>query len=195
MESFEEHSRIRRLHLSTCWTIEDVVYGRLGPIITTSTHRHQFDHHFSQLNASYPDALEDAVNAMKPHWKALHSISFVDFEHLFDSVSKILSPVKGIGLLAIYDISLRLGCSLCPKIIPEKYVYVHGNIVERAVKILLPTVKITNHMVDVKLFSSVIPHYSAMEIEDILCHYNDVICKKAFFDINWLKDTNTHVLL
>lgn len=185
--SFLQHTIKRRLRLSTYWTVEDVVYGAYGPIHNTTTHNHAYHPHYKQSYASYPSALTEAVEHLRPHFTSMQTSHYDSFEELYEKVKSIISPINGIGALACYDIALRIGCGLNPKVIPQKYVYTHGNKVEEAAKVLLPTLVITDGKVETSFFSSIIPHYSAMEIEDILCVYSDQIKQNGRFDFEWLK--------
>lgn len=185
--SFSQHTIKRRLRLSTYWTVEDVVYGAYGPILNTTTHNHAYHPHYKQSYAGFSSALTEAVDTLRPHFISIQKASYANFEDLYEKVKNLISSIKGIGPVAYYDIALRIGCNLTPKVIPQKYVYTHGNKVEEAAKVLLPTVAIIDGKIEASLFSSIIPHYSAMEIEDILCVYSTQIKEKGYFDYEWLK--------
>lgn len=186
--TFKEHTYQRRLRLSSLWSIDEIVYGEIGPKINTESHGHDFDRHFAQSNAQYPNALPEAITVLRPHFHEIMSSQPTDFEQVYDMMKSLLwKTVHGVGLLTIYDIALRIGCNLRPRVVPEKYVYTHHGMVEEAAKVLLPEVNFGKHKVDVAVFSSLFPHYSAMEIEDILCVYHDQIMANRNFDWKWLR--------
>ena len=184
---FSHHTIERHLWLSSFCTVEDIVYGAFGP--KKNLKSHSIDNHFQQLDGAYPNALQQAVNALQPHWRKLQTAFFTDFEDLFSTIQGIIGSIDGIGLLAIYDISLRIGYNHVPKVLPSKYVYTHAQgPVAKSASILLPTTSLASGKVDASLFSSIIPFYSAMEIEDILCIYNKCIMEEGTFDMKWLQE-------
>ena len=192
--TFADHTLQRHQRLSSYWTIEDIVYGAFG-CAESNPARHAVHGHFSQLNASYPDALPQAVEALEQNRSTLYGRTYTDFEDLFTTVDSLIRGIPGIGLLVVYDISVRLGCSMCPKIIPLRYVYTHGvgSIVDRSARTLLGSSagsSIVNDRVDVNILRKHCPcfeHYSALEIEDILCVYNKDIDSAQTFDPVWLR--------
>ena len=186
--TFAEHTLQRRVHFSSLWTVEDLIYAEFGPLLNTTTHHHAFDDHYQLLNASYATALPSAVEAIRPHLSNFWSAPPKDFEELYERVRLIIEPIKGIGRLAIYDTAIHIGCNLLPRIIPERYVYLTCDKVEDSAMILLDTTKysIKNHRIEASAFSSIIPHYGAMEIEDVLCLYHEMIKKFGKFEIQWL---------
>lgn len=188
--NFATHIRIRRLRLMTYWTVEEIVYGAFGPISATSS-VHAKSKHFSQV---YGDALSQAVDNLRPILHTFYYNRPLDFEDLYQRVMNAIYPISGIGLLVVYDIALRIGCSLCPKIIPEKYVYLHGygsKVYTSADAILHTSIKKqygTIDAIDVAHLQPYFPCYSAMEIEDLLCIYHDQIVNNGRFDPDWLKE-------
>ena len=191
--TFADHTLQRRQRLSSYWTIEDIVYGAFG-CAESNPASHAVHGHFRQLNASYPDALPQAVVVLEQNRSTLYGRTYTDFEDLFTTVDSLIRGIPGIGLLVVYDISVRLGCSMCPKIIPLRYVYTHGvgSIVDRSARTLLGSSagsSIVNDRVDVDILRKHCPcfeHYSALEIEDILCVYNESIDSAKTFDPVWL---------
>lgn len=190
--NFATHTRIRRLRLMTYWTVEDIVYGAFGPALSNPS-VHAKSKHFSQVNG---DALSQAVDNLRP---ILHTFYFnrpLDFEDLYRRVKNAIYPISGIGLLVVYDIALRIGCSFCPKIIPQKYVYIHGHgsadkVFLSAKALLCPNIKSLldpEDRIDVAQLQPFFPFYSAMEIEDLLCIYHDLIVNNGRFDPDWLRD-------
>lgn len=187
MPTFAEHTMLRRCALSSFWTIQELVYGAFGPKITNPM-KHEMDAHFKKMAASYPNALQDAVKALERLRLCEFTRLPYNFEELYDLVANNIGKIRGVGPVAIYDIALRIGCNLRPKIIPEKFVYTHGSQakVEKSALILVGKSKIVKNRVDVSEFKTIIPHYSAMEIEDILCVYHNKILQYRRFDISWL---------
>lgn len=191
--TFADHTLQRRQRLSSYWTIEDIVYGAFG-CTESNPDSHAVHGHFSQLNASYPDALPQAVKVLEQNRSTLYGRTYTNFEDLFDTVDSLIRGIPGIGLLVVYDIAVRLGCSMCPKIIPLRYVYTHGagSIVDKAARTLLGSSagsSIVNDKVDVNILRKLYPcfkHYSALEIEDILCVYKKYIASAQTFDPVWL---------
>lgn len=61
---------------------------------------------------------------------------FVDFESLYEDVRKDLDSVGGIGDMTIYDTALRIGWNQEPRLIPEKYVYLHRGAMDGALALL-----------------------------------------------------------
>jgi hypothetical protein len=186
--TFEEDCIQRRQRYSSFWTAEEVVFGKLGPFLGTTDHRHACDSHFSVLDSFHPTALQEAAEKLEKDWNQVVSLPIADFEELYRRVEQSIGSVNGIGALAVYDISLRIGCSLRPVIIPQKYVYTHGNEVEKAAVALLPDEDFKDHRIEAVKFKSILPCYSAMEIEHALCVYSEEITKNKALDLNWLKE-------
>lgn len=190
--NFATHTRIRRLRLMTYWTVEDIVYGAFGPISATSS-VHAKSKHFSRID---DDALSLTVDKLRPVLHTFYCNRPLDFEELYQRVKNSIYSIKGIGLLVVYDIALRIGCSLCPKIIPEKYVYIHGHgsadkVFLSAKALLGPNIKKfldPEDRIDVVHLQPFFPCYSAMEIEDLLCIYRKQIVDNGMFDPTWLRE-------
>lgn len=191
--TFQEHTYLRRQILSSHWTIEDMVYGSIGT--NPNTGKHAINSHFRQNNAAYQSALPMAVKAIRKEWNNIIYPHPVDFEDLYDRVKRVLKNkgvpglnIPGIGLVTLYDISLNIGCNIYPKVLPEKYVYIHYNCVHVSAELLLKR-KIKTSTIDVKEFQNLFPSESAMEIEDILCIYREQIKKEySTFDYHNLKE-------
>ena len=191
--TFADHTLQRRQRLSSYWTIEDIVYGAFGCAMSNPS-RHAVHEHFSQLNGPYADALPQAVVVLEQNRSTLYGRTYTNFEDLFNTVNSLVKGIHGIGLLVVYDIAVRLGCSMYPKIIPLRYVYTHGagSKVDHSARILLgPSARssIVNDKVDVNVLRQHCPyfeHYSALEIEDILCVYKKYIASAQTFDPVWL---------
>lgn len=190
--NFATHTRIRRLRLMTYWTVEDIVYGAFGPALSNPS-VHAKSKHFSQVDG---DALSQAVDSLRPILHTFYCSRPLDFEDLYQRVKNAIYPISGIGLLVVYDIALRIGCSLCPRIIPQKYVYIHGHgpkdkVFLSAKALLGPNIKSLldpEDRIDVAQLQPFFPCYSAMEIEDLLCIYHDLIVNNGRFDPDWLKE-------
>lgn len=183
--SFREHTHLRRARLSNLWTLDEIVYGEIGSKLNRQ-HPHDFDDHFKQLYASNISALPNAVKALEKDWELLWATRFVDFEELYSWVEQRIRPITGISDVAIYDISLRIGCNLYPRILPNEYVYIHRK-VKDAARVLLGSsaVKGVNRVLASR-FSDIFPNYKAIEIEDILCLYSDRILQVKKFELPWL---------
>lgn len=191
--TFADHTLQRRQRLSSYWTIEDIVYGAFG-CVESNPAKHAVHGHFSQLNARYQSALPQAVAVLAQNRSTLYGRTYADFEELFDKVNSLIRGIRGIGLLVVYDIALRLGCSMYPKIIPLRYVYTHGarSKVDQSARTLLGSIagsSIVKDRVDVNILRKLYPcfkHYSALEIEDILCVYKKYIASAKTFYPAWL---------
>lgn len=189
--NFATHTRIRRLRLMTYWTVEEIVYGAFGPALSNPSVHAKSLPHFSHITDK---PLSQAVDNLRPILHTFYCNRPLDFEDLYQRVKNAIYPISGIGLLVVYDIALRIGCSLCPRIIPEKYVYLHGygsRVYTSADAILHTNIKKqygTIDAIDVAHLQPYFPCYSAMEIEDLLCIYHDLIVNNGRFDPDWLKE-------
>lgn len=180
MATFQQHTYERRQELNSHWTIEDMVYGKIGA--NGNSKNHAINHHFSSNAHSY-EVLPMAVNEIKQHWNTIISPHPVDFEDLYARVENLIGGIKEISLVTIYDISLNIGCNLYPKVLPEKKVYLTAGKVRSAAEILVPAIASMRpkpHAVDASLFSKALPYWSAIEIEDILCVYSKQIQAGTF---------------
>lgn len=178
--TFKEHTYLRRQALSSHWTVKDMVYGAIGT--NPNTGKPMINSHFSQMNSAFPAALPMALSQITQNWGNIVYPHPQDFEDLYERVNKYIASIKGVGLVVLYDVSLNIGCNLYPKVLPDKYVYLHGAtcpVFKSAAK-LFPESKLDPVKVDVKLFQDIFPYESAMEIEDILCCYNDEIMNDRF---------------
>ena len=172
-----------------------MVYGVIGPKLNEEFPvgtLHDYSSHFNQSMPVYHEGFKNAADIIARELPNMKHPK--DFEDLYDWVCTKLSKknnpgvnLNGIGLLALYDISLNIGCNLYPKVLPKKYVYIHDNLHKEAEAVLGRTLTDRN-IVDASLFSNVLPHCSAMEIEDVLCVYSGLILCKGGFDKEWLKE-------
>lgn len=101
--------------------------------------------------------------------------SYADFEELYEAVRETIYSIPGIGSLAVYDISLRIGHLLVPEVLPVKYVYVARGALD-GVRILFGKNVVKQNMdagvrLPVSLFGSLFPNVASEHIEAILCIY------------------------
>lgn len=173
-KSFLQHTYERRQELNSHWTIEDMVYGEIG---ANDNGTHAIHPHFKQSNAAYPDALPMAVKEIKLHWSNIVNPHPVDFEELYARVESVIGGIHGVSFVTLYDVSLNIGCNLCPKVLPEKKVYLNADKVRDAARALVPGLSISSkdNAVDASIFDNVLSHWSPIEIEDILCIYSEEI--------------------
>lgn len=102
----------------------------------------------------------------------LMSGTYADFEELYDKVDDLLRPIKGIGDTAIYEFSVRIGNNLLtPKVLPDKYVYIHRGSKDGAKKLL--GVSRLSFRVDKSKFPKDLQKLTSVEIEDFLCTFKD----------------------
>lgn len=175
--SFKEHTYDRRQWFMSHFYIEEMVYGDIG--VNPNTGKHAITPHFKQLNASYPSALENTLKKVKTEWDYIVYPHPTDFEQLYNRLYfKIGNVIKGIGALAVYDIALNIGINLYPKVLPEKYVYVHFNCVRKAAKDLLNIQRLKGDKIETGKFAQNLPHLTAMDVEDALCVYHKIIEQK-----------------
>lgn len=87
------------------------------------------------------------------------------FDTVYDLVSSTISPIPGIGELAVYDTALRIGAHLGLE--PEK-VYLHAGTRVGAAKLGLPS---TSGYLEISQFPAELRRLKPHEIEDVLCIY------------------------
>lgn len=115
----------------------------------------------------------DVIN--NPNFK-----SFESFEELYDYVEKHIIGIKGVGAVMVYDVALCLGERMEPQVVPQKFVYVHGKLIDAATHLFsmmnlsLRMVKL-GHRISIKHFeplniTSLDKQYAARAIEEWLCH-------------------------
>jgi len=192
--TFLEHTYRRRQRLSTLWTADELVWGEIGPKLTTRGHN--YGSHFTQLYASYPNALPEATRIIEKHLVCILNRPYRDFEELYDFIEQLLAnpsiptfKVEGIGWVALYDIALRIGCNLRPRVIPKDQVYLGAKKVREAANTLVPGI-VSGDMFRVPItdLAAFFPHFTSMEIEDILCIYSDKIKAAGKFELKWLNN-------
>lgn len=134
-----------------CKTLEDSV--RLG----------KKRHHRRMTETTIVDTIK-ALNKSN-----LLKKSFSDFDELYDSVNAIIRGIDGIGQLAVYDISVRIGKRLLNSSIePKKYVYLQRGAREGAIKLFGSNVKIEPRM-PITVFPKELQEIGSYHIENFLC--------------------------
>lgn len=134
----------------------------------------QFGH--MHQNRIRKDKKESAINALN---SATDTSNITDFEDLFEWVYNVLKN-KGViknRCLWVYDIALRMGQCMSPKIEPKDYVYLYSGAYDGAVALnrALPNgkkIKITNHRAEITSFPPILQKEGAIYIEDIMCVYH-----------------------
>lgn len=122
-------------------------------------------------------AVDAAVENLKKNWEEI--MRYSDFEALYETVfNTIAKPINGkrtwISHCTVYDTSIRIGYSIEKCILPDKYVYVHQDLIKEAVE-LLGKGNITTNGIYRLLRNDFIEkdidfeHLSSLEIEDFLC--------------------------
>lgn len=194
--TFREHTYKRRQWITGHWYLDEMVYGEIGP--NNSFTGHAINSHFSQCNAAYPDALPAALELIKANWDNIVYPHPRDFEELYERIHMLIANpncpngstnnILGIGCLVVYDITLHIGCNLYPKVLPDAYVYIHLGInVHKAAEALLGH-EIKENKVLRSLFDEWFKGFNAMEIEDILCVYSELIIAQGTFKKEWLNN-------
>lgn len=85
-----------------------------------------------------PKAVNTATEAITAAEQLLpfSKATFANFEELYDAVKERIYNIDGINDSTLYDTCIRLGWSYTPKIVPDKYVYVHRDLRKSARAIL-----------------------------------------------------------
>ena len=109
--------------------------------------------------------LEEAYRDLAEHES--HIASATTFHELHKTVWQIISPIRGIGELAVYDIAHRIGTYM--GIEPER-VYLHAGTREGARNLF----NLSGESLPVSDFPEAFQKLTASEIEDCLC-----ICKSG----------------
>lgn len=124
-------------------------------------------------------AIQNAVDALQK--SGILSKKYADFETLYEDVSKLLSPISGIGDLTIYDTALRIGFIQYPAIFPREYVYLARGAKTGAENLL--GIKVA-YREPISLFAQYFGNMSSHFVEDFLCVLKD------FLVINGVKKGN-----
>lgn len=100
---------------------------------------------------------------------------FNEFEELYDAIKQLIGSINGIGLVTLYDTAKHIGLLYKDPILPQTNVYLHSstNKVNKAARALLS--RRVGYREPTACFSSFFPSISSPEIEDILCHFSDVL--------------------
>ena len=119
---------------------------------------------------------QGAINALN---SVTYTSNIKDFEDLFEWVYNVLKN-KGViknRCVWVYDIAMRMGQCMSPKIEPKDYVYLYNGAYDGAVALnkTLPNgkkIKITNHRAAITSFPAILQQEGAIYIEDIMCVYH-----------------------
>lgn len=96
---------------------------------------------------------------------------FHDFEELYELVDSRIRHIDGIGDLAVYDISLRIGFDMTPPVRPERYVYLSCGAALGAK--MLTGSRLPGRRVEIEiLLPFVAPLTESWQIENYLCLYH-----------------------
>jgi len=83
------------------------------------------------------EAKNRAISTLEEHLPTLLRTQFEDFEALYDRVKFLIGNFPRIGLLAVYDVALRIGHLFDSPIYPIKYLYLnHNGAMKGATKLL-----------------------------------------------------------
>lgn len=101
--------------------------------------------------------------------------NYTTFEELYTAVRNTILSIRGIGNLAVYDITLRIAHRLSSKPLPNQYVYVARGALEGA-QILFGKKVVKKNMnngvrLPIALFHKLFPNVESEHIEAILCIY------------------------
>ena len=99
---------------------------------------------------------------------------FLNFEDLFDYVNNCIRGIVGVGQLAVYDISVRIGKYLCsPPIEPKEYVYLHCGALEGANNLFGGNPKLKEGRYSITIFPVQLQKLGSYHIENFLCVMKD----------------------
>lgn len=168
------------------------------PVTAVDNYKKYYSLHWTQVKEYYRDVFESGISDYSkavaaiygPHQKriakeTLEKLSvliekakpwedtFQDFEELYSAIGKIVAGFN--GLVTKYDISLRLGLGVNPRVLPEDYVYLTSSTVRNNGSILLGVDRLRGVVRKKSDFPKWIQSLSAMEIEDFLCHVELVL--------------------
>lgn len=132
----------------------------------------------SHQNRIRKDKKEDAVKALSKVITCPPS-HVKDLEDLFEWVYNVLKN-KGViknRCLWVYDIALRMGQCMSPKIEPKDYVYLYNGAYDGAVALnkTLPSgnkINIVDNRAPITSFPPILQKEGAIYIEDIMCVYH-----------------------
>lgn len=96
-------------------------------VCVVGAHQHRI------LNSSKQKAIE----VLEKNLPLIITTQFADFEELYDKVKTLIGNIPKIGLLTVYDVTLRIGHILNKPIYPKKYLYLNNSgAMEGATKLL-----------------------------------------------------------
>lgn len=144
--------------LSSLETREQQVYGHTDP---PKLHNHQ---NVRNVPKAYPEVYQ-RLKDFAP------SRSDLTFEQLLKEINGQIRDIRYIGDLAVYDITLRIGWNLHPRIKPEKLVYMHQG-TQKGAELLLGRKVAAKPMPIEELIELVAPITESHHIEDFLCNYH-----------------------
>ncbi len=134
----------------------------------------QFGH--MHQNRIRKDKKESAINALN---SVTYTSNIKDFEDLFEWVYNVLKNKEVIKnrCLWVYDIALRMGQCMSPKIEPKDYVYLYSGAYDGAVALnkVLPNgnkIMIIGNRAPINSFPPMLQKEGAIIIEDIMCVYH-----------------------
>lgn len=123
------------------------------------------NHHHKRMTES---TIQQTITALKN--SNLLKQRFLNFEDLFDYVNNCIRGIVGIGQLAVYDISVRIGKYLCsPSIEPRDYVYLQQGALDGANKLLGANPKMKECRYPITIFPAELQKLGSFHIENFLC--------------------------
>lgn len=138
-----------------------------------------------QNRVVYDIGEQDYQKTITSCWKSLTAtpsvltMSFKDFEALYDEVNKRIGKLPHIGLLTIYDAALRLGFILPKPIYPKDYVYIQAGAssgikkLQKSKPSLFPMPITGAKRYSINLFKIAFNDLPSIFIEDFLCVYDN----------------------
>ena len=148
--------------LSSLETREQQVYGHIDP---NAKLKHIHPH---QKVRNVPKAFPEVYEVLKDF---VPTRSNLTFEELYNEIDAIIRPIKYIGELAVYDITLRVGWNLPNPIRPETLVYLHRGAKTGAELLLGRKIK-ERYIPYEEIKELVVPLTKSHHIEDFLCLYH-----------------------
>lgn|GEM_PF-6425697 len=102
---------------------------------------------------------------------------YADFEELYDRIRELIAPIRGVGDVTVYDITVPIGFVV--GVYPEKYVYIHAKLRKSARRLLgvnrLPAIRLP-----ITIFVGIFINVTAIFIEDFLCAKHDDLMAPNF---------------
>lgn len=124
-------------------------------------------------------------STIKACWKNLEkapsimTMTFSNFEELYDEVERRITGIPHVGLLTIYDATLRLGFILPQPIYPKDYVYIQAGAssgikkLQKSKPSLFPMPITGAKRYSINLFKIAFNDLPSIFIEDFLCVYDN----------------------